>query len=129
MIASFHAPSSITRSSSQVLGKAATRDQISDFLKRFKAKVDEQGHLPMIPRRENLNTLAMLGISRSDVKTTVLAFSDVEYRTGPEADHDGSAGEIWEFETDYNGRSIYVKLKLDEQVAKCLSFHPSAKYQ
>lgn len=111
------------------MGKAATRDEINDFLKRFKAKVDEQGQLPMIPRRENLNTLAMLGISRSEVKTTVLAFTETEYRLGPGADHDGTPGEIWEFETDYNGRDIYVKLKLDEATAKCLSFHPAAKYK
>lgn len=111
------------------MGKLATRNQINDFLKRFKAKVDEQGQLPMIPRRENQNTLAMLGISRSEVKTTVLAFTENEYRSGPEADHDKSPGEIWEFQTDYAGREIYVKLKLDDTAAKCLSFHPSAKYQ
>ena len=111
------------------MGKTATREQINDFLKRFKAKVDEQGHLPMVPRRENLATLAMLGISRLDVKTTVLAFTDTEYRLGPSADHDQSDGEIWEFEIDYTGRDIYVKLKLDDEQAKCLSFHPSAKYK
>lgn len=111
------------------MGKIATREQINDFLKRFKAKVDEQGHLPMIPRRENQATLAMLGISRLDVKTTVLAFTESEYRAGPSADHDQSDGEIWEFETDYTGRDIYVKLKLDDKTAKCLSFHPSAKYK
>jgi hypothetical protein len=111
------------------VGTIATRDQINDFLKRFKAKVDGQGHLPMVPRRENLNTLAMLGMSRSEVKTTVLAFTESEYRSGPEADHDKSSGEIWEFQTDCAGREIYVKLKLDDKIAKCLSFHPSAKYQ
>lgn len=111
------------------MGKTATRNEINDFLKRFKTKVDEQGQLPLVPRRENLNALAMLGISRADVKTTVLAFTDAEYRLGPAADHDGTSGEIWEFETDYNGKDIYVKLKLDETVAKCLSFHPSAKYK
>lgn len=111
------------------MGKLAKREQINEFLKRFKAKVDEQGQLPLVPRRENLNTLAMLGISRLEVKTTVLAFTDNEYRSGPEADRDGSPGEIWEFETDYIGRDIYVKLKLDDNTAKCLSFHYSAKYK
>ena len=111
------------------MGKAATRDEINDFLKRFKAKVDEQGNLPMIPRRENLSTLAMLGISRSDVKPTILAFTETDYRSGPEQDHNSTPGEIWTFETDYNGRDIYVKLKLDDTTAKCLSFHQSAKYK
>lgn len=111
------------------MGKIATREQINDFLKRFKAKVDEQGQLPMVPRRENQATLAMLGISRLDVKTTVLAFTDSEYLSGPSADHDGTKGEIWEFETDYTGRDIYVKLKLNDETAKCLSFHPSTRYK
>jgi hypothetical protein len=111
------------------VGRIATRDEINDFLKRFKAKVDEQGQLPMIPRRVNQDTLAMLGMSRSDVKTTVLAFTESEYRSGPEPDRDGTVGEVWTFLTDYAGREIYVKLKLDDTAAKCLSFHPSAKYQ
>ena len=85
----FLTPPHLQKGSTSV-GKAATRDEINDFLKRFKAKVDEQGQLPLVPRRENLSTLAMLGISRSDVKTTVLAFTETEYRLGPGADHNGT---------------------------------------
>lgn len=111
------------------MGKTATSDQVKDFLKRFKAKVDEQGSLPVVNRRVNLSALAMFGIAASEVKSVVLALTEIEYRKGPEPDDDKSPGEIWEFETDYLRWNVYIKLKLDDQVAKCLSFHPSGVYR
>lgn len=112
-----------------LMGKVATSEQIRDFLKRFKQTAGEQGKWWLVNRRVNLEALASLGIAVADVKTTVLALTEVEYRSGPEVDRDGSPGEIWTFETDYLGKSIYIKLKLDEKRAKCLSFHPSGLYK
>jgi hypothetical protein len=111
------------------LGKVATSEQIKDFLKRFKQAANEQGKWWLVNRRVNLQGLASLGIAVSDVKPTVLALTEAEYKSGPEADHDGSPGEIWTFETDYLGKTIYIKLKLDKNRAKCLSFHPSGIYK
>jgi hypothetical protein len=109
------------------LGVTATREQVNDFLKRFKAKVDEQGSLPLIPRRENLNALTMLGIARSEVKTVVFGLTDNDYESGPEADRDQTAGELWIFGVDYEGTEVYIKLKLSTESAKCLSFHQAGR--
>ena len=112
-----------------LLGKVATSEQIRDFLKRFKQAAGEHGKWALVNRRVNLEGLASLGIAVADVKPTVLALTEAEYKSGPETDRDGSPGEIWTFETDYSGKSIYIKLKLDEKRAKCLSFHPSGLYK
>ena len=80
-------------------------------------------------RRVNLAALSSLGIAVTEVKTTVLALTEAEYKSGPQADLDGSLGEIWTFEIEYLGKTIYIKLKLEEKLAKCLSFHPSGVYK
>lgn len=109
------------------MGKEATRAEVNDFLKRFKAKVDEQRALPLIPRRVNLSALAMLGIARSEVKTVVLGLTDAEYAEGPMQDQDGTPGEVWVFGIEYGSTDLYIKLKLDASSAVCLSFHPPGR--
>jgi hypothetical protein len=73
--------------------------------------------------------LATFGIAVTEVKPTVFALTETEYKSGPEPDHDGSPGEVWTFETDYLSWTVYIKLKIDEKVATCLSFHPSGVYK
>ncbi|HJT27055.1 MAG TPA: type II toxin-antitoxin system MqsR family toxin [Pyrinomonadaceae bacterium] len=107
------------------MGKVATLDEVRDFLKRFKQTASEPGKWILANRTKNLSGITTLGIAVADVKPTVLALTEAEYKSGPEADRDGSSGEIWTFEVDYLGRTVYIKLKLDQKRAKCLSFHPS----
>ena len=108
-----------------LLGKVATSEQIRDFLKRFKQAAGEPGKWILANRTKNLAGITSLGIAVADVKPTVLALTEAEYKSGPEADRDGSPGEIWTFEADYLGKAVYIKLKLDLKRAKCLSFHPT----
>lgn len=102
----------------------ATVIEVNQFLRRFKAQVNIKG-LKFIPRKVNLDGLANLGLTITDAKAAILALSYLAYSEGPEVDEDGSTGEIWVFGVTIGGQSVYIKLKLDTNEAKCLSFHPA----
>ncbi len=91
------------------------------FLKRFKAKVQETGLIP-VQRSKVYDELRILCWMIEDLKNEIiLKLSPENYHQGPMKDHDGSPGEIWEFGVRVGTITYYVKLKLDDE-AKCLSF-------
>lgn len=104
----------------------ASRDEVVDFLKRFKAKMAADG-LFFVPRKRNLDGITWLGLTIDEVEKIILGLTEINYSGGPEKDVDGSLGEIWFFSVLDDGRGIYVKLKLDDEFAKCLSFHPAER--
>ena len=108
------------------MGTKAARDEVIDFLKRFKAKMSAEG-LVFVPRKRNLDGIAWLGLTIEEVERIILRLTDADYSGGPEEDLDGSPGEIWFFSVLDDGKGIYVKLKLDDEFAKCLSFHPAER--
>lgn len=97
------------------------------FLKKFKSLMTNGG-LFVIPRRENLEALAELGLTKKDREQIILSLTPQNFCKGPEADLDPSAGGyVWIFGHSYSGIEIYIKIKIDENVnpnlAKCISFH------
>jgi len=100
----------------------ADKTAINAFLKRFKMKMSSEG-MVLVRRKPNLDSIARLGFTLDEVERVVLGLTEKNYVKGPEADNDGSAGEIWVFGVSEAGDDIYVKLKLDPAAAKCLSFH------
>lgn len=103
----------------------ASKTDVVDFLKRFKQEATTTG-IQLIPRDKNKNGLATLGITIPAAESIILGLTEENYSNGPETDHDGSSGEIWFFCTLENGQQVYIKLKLEANKAKCLSFHPAA---
>ena len=85
----------------------------------------------MIPRPENIDSLARLGFTKKNCKEIILSLSVNNYCAGPKKDKDRT-GEIWEFGMEAGEKEIYIKLKLDkvkgQAIAKCLSFH-EAEYK
>lgn len=102
---------------------------IRNFLKNFKEIMVSGRGLDIIPRRETMEALAELGLTRNNLKEEIMTLSVEDYCTGPEPDRD-RPGDIWIFGKQISGREIYVKLKIapvgEERIAKCLSFHPAA---
>ncbi|MCX6646230.1 MAG: hypothetical protein NTY09_07725 [bacterium] len=100
----------------------ATKDQIKIFLADFKEKIKEK-ELIFVPRPKNLAFLRSYGLFVYELESIIMGLTEIEYIDGPKDDDDGSEGQIWEFCTNVEGCSTYVKLKLDSQGAKCISFH------
>lgn len=105
----------------------ATVMEVNQFLRRFKAQINSK-RLMLIPRKINMDGLASLGLTITDAKAVILALSYFDYSEGPEADEDGSMGEVWIFGVTLSKQSVYIKLKLEMDEAKCLSFHPAISH-
>lgn len=95
---------------------------VVEFLKRFKTNV-AQSDLIFIRRPENINFLIMLGMFFYNAKEIIFSLTELDYFAGPSVDDDGSQGEIYEFATKVFGNEVYIKLKLSDTGAKCISFH------
>lgn len=80
----------------------------------------------LVDRKENLNELASLGLTRDDCRQIVLSLSVEDYCKGPEKDRD-RPGHVWTFGYKLEGKDIYIKLKIikvdDDEIVKCISFH------
>jgi hypothetical protein len=105
------------------------REAIRNFLMELKEIIVNRG-LDVIPRRENIDALAELGLTRKNRVDEILTLSVEDYCAGPEPDKD-RPGEIWIFGKQIGVVSVYIKLKIahigEVKIAKCLSFH-AAKY-
>lgn len=76
-------------------------------------------------RPENMATLARLGMRIADAKERVLALTPEDYVKGPTPRSARSSQEAWVFELRINGTSIYVKVSVRLEPARCVcvSFH------
>lgn len=100
--------------------------QISIFLKEFKKIVTQERGLDIVDRKENLNSLLQLGLTKKNCEQEILSLSVSDFCAGPKPDKDRS-GVIWEFGKKISGHDVYIKLKIAEagsvRMAKCISFH------
>lgn len=100
--------------------------QISIFLKEFKKIVTQERGLDIVDRKENLNSLLQLGLTKRNCEQEILNLSVSDFYAGPKPDQDRS-GVIWEFGKKISGHDVYIKLKIAEagsvRMAKCISFH------
>lgn len=106
------------------------RKRIRDFLIEFKRIATEGRGIDFIPRRDNLDALADLGLTLRNARDEIMALSVMDYCEGPEDDRD-KPGEIWVFGKEIEGKEVYIKLKVasagEEKLAKCISFHISRR--
>jgi len=100
--------------------------QVSIFLKEFKKIVTQKRGLDIVGRKENLNSLIELGLTKKNCEYEILSLSVSDYCAGPKPDKN-RPGVIWEFGKKISGHSVYIKLKIAEvgsvRIAKCISFH------
>ena len=102
------------------------RGRIRNFLKEFKEIASKGRGIDVIPRRQNIDNLAELCLTRKNRNDEIMTLSVADYCKGPEPDKD-KPGEIWVFGKQIDNKEVYIKLKIaqvrEEKVAKCLSFH------
>jgi hypothetical protein len=100
--------------------------EIRDFLVEFKRIIVKGRGLDIVNRRENIDTLAKMGLTKKNLIEEIMTLSVENYCQGPEPDRD-RPGAIWVFGKQIGAEEIYVKLKIaqvgKEKIAKCLSFH------
>ena len=81
------------------------REAIRNFLMELKEIIVNRG-LDVIPRRENIDALAELGLTRKNRVDEILTLSVEDYCAGPEPDKD-RPGEIWIFGKQIGVVSVY----------------------
>jgi hypothetical protein len=100
--------------------------EIRDFLLEFKRIVTTGRGLDIVNRRENIEALAKLGVTKKNLRDEIMTLSVENYCEGPEPDRD-RPGDIWVFGKQVGTEEIYIKLKIaqvgKEKIAKCISFH------
>jgi len=105
--------------------------EIRDFLMEFKKIMVKGRGLDIVNRRENIDALAKLGLTKKNLKEEIMTLSVENYCEGPEPDKD-RPGYVWVFGKQIGRQEIYIKLKIaqvgKEKIAKCLSFH-AAKFR
>ncbi len=106
------------------------KEEIRKFLKEFKEIASKGRGIDVIPRRENIENLAQLGLTKKNRNEEIMMLSLADYSKGPEPDA-GRPGDVWIFGKHIGGKEVYIKLKLvrvnDKKIAKCISFH-AAKF-
>lgn len=99
---------------------------VLQYLESVKRLVSS-GRWAFIPRKKNLDSLALYGLTVQDAKQEILSLDSSDYERGPEPDYSYS-GDIWIFKRCIDGTDFYIKLKIDMandgmEIVKCLSFH------
>lgn len=102
-------------------------NEISLYLIKIK-KLLSNGKYDFVPRKKNLDSLSMLGLTIEDVKDSIFELVEDDYYNGPKEDHDKNRnGEIWIFKKNIEGYKFYIKLKIagedNNTILKCISFH------
>lgn len=99
---------------------------VRDFLMEFKKIVTSGRGLDIVNRREYIDALTEMGLTRRNLKEEIMTLSVDNYCEGPEPDKD-RPGYVWVFGKQITTEEVYIKLKIaqvgKEKIAKCLSFH------
>ena len=66
------------------------KEKIRKFLKEFKEIASKGRGIDVIPRRENIDNLAQLGLTKKNRNEEIMTLSLVDYCKGPEPDKDKS---------------------------------------
>jgi len=85
--------------------------EIRDFLVEFKGIMAKGRGLNIVNRRENIDTLAKMGLTKKNLIEEIMTLSVENYCQGPEPDRD-RPGAIWVFGKQIGAEEIYVKLKI-----------------
>lgn len=100
--------------------------EIRDFLLEFKKIIVGGRGLDIVNRRETMDAMAELELTRKNLKEEIMSLSVEDYCEGPEPDKD-RPGYVWVFGKQIGSEEIYIKLKIAQvgggKIAKCLSFH------
>lgn len=110
-----------------ILQMYATQMEIANFLMRMKKLVKSRKNIAFVHRKENTAALLKHNLTMELIWKILLGLTPANYKQGPEADRDGTEGEVWVFLHPVTGQEMYIKMKLfqvnGEDHLKVLSFH------
>jgi hypothetical protein len=101
----------------------ADHHQVVLFLHLMKLCASKQ--FRFVPRKKNLDALALLGMTVADAKSRVLGLTPEDYVSGPLCDPSRPGVELWVFGLEIEPEQIYVKLHVivEPERCVCISFH------
>jgi hypothetical protein len=85
------------------------------------------GGLTFVPREQNLDGIASLGLTIEAVEQIILDLTEADGSGGPEHDLMGGPGEVWLFNAFDGGRGLDIELKLGDSFAACRAFRPTGR--
>lgn len=93
----------------------SSKEQISSYLVDVKKTITsppfEYQSWEIVPRPENIQCMAELGLTEKDQRSIILGLEVSDYCKGPVEDHDVK-GELWVFGKIVKEREVYIKIKL-----------------
>lgn len=106
------------------------KDAVGRFLQEVKETITkppgQYQSWVLVPRQENEDCIAELGLRFPDVRDVILGLSVVDYCEGPVSDHD-MPGDLLVFGKMVEGKEVYIKLKLAAldilKKVRIVSFH------
>ena len=103
-----------------------TQKDVDDFLLEVKLAIQRKSDFRIIYTKKNRDYIRMKCIREPKIKDIINGLTYKDYHRGPEEDYDPDrTGEIWIFGKVVGNEQIYIKLKIEGKMIKCLSFHPS----
>lgn len=107
---------------------ADLRSQLVElFLKRVRSVATDLDSIYFVPRPENRKCIVDLNLTIEDIAKVLRGLSAADYAKGPEADENGSPGEVWVFKPRLKRSDVYVKFKLYDDGGRekmtIISFH------
>ena len=105
----------------------AARHQVVLFLCLMKEAASRR--FVLSPRKKNLDTLALLGITQADAKERVIGLMPEDYVSGPSANDKRPGEEVWVFGVKVEEQEVYVKVSVVDEPLLCtrISFHVADK--
>jgi len=102
------------------------------FLIKAKKTLCEKHLVTFVPTSKTMRELAGLGLQVADVFRIIAKLEPRHWYSGPEADRNGSPGEVFVFMYPYSGVLMYIKLKAcdmhDGTHLTILSFHEEGQH-
>lgn len=105
----------------------ASKDQVKNYLREFKVKIDIWDIIFLDDRGKNSQTLADLELMPNERKKILEKLEVDDYCEGPLDETQYGGTEMWVFGRTLRGKEIYIKVALgiENTSVICISFHIS----
>lgn len=101
---------------------SATVEEINQFLFTYKEKL--ANGIEFIPR--TFDGITSLGLNIKLAKEELYSLTYHNYDRGPTKDRNGDNTDVWEFGKVIEDELVYIKIKMQDNHCKVLSFKPSS---
>lgn len=105
-----------------------SRDDVEEFLKKLKFKLNFWGVLFRDERNKNSQALLDLNITSAYRIEVIKNLQVIDYSEGPHKDNLYKLSDMWIFGKAIKNTEIYIKISLGNKDSKviCISFHPAS---